>query len=34
MIGREIEIEKLRELLNSENSEFAAIYGRRRIGKT
>lgn len=34
MIGREIEIEKLRELLRSENSEFAAIYGRRRIGKT
>ena len=34
MIGREIEVEKLRELLRSENSEFAAIYGRRRIGKT
>lgn len=34
MIGRAREITLLRKLLNSDQSEFAAVYGRRRIGKT
>jgi len=34
IIGREPEIEKLNKLLASPNSEFLAIYGRRRVGKT
>ena len=34
MIGRREEIEKLNELYNSNNAEFVAIYGRRRVGKT
>lgn len=32
--GRDREIEKLSEFYNSNKSEFMAIYGRRRIGKT
>lgn len=34
IIGREKEIEKLNKLLNSNQAEFLAIYGRRRVGKT
>lgn len=34
IIGREKEISKLRELLISDQSEFVAVYGRRRVGKT
>lgn len=34
LIGREDEIAKLKRAYNSENSEFVAVYGRRRIGKT
>ena len=34
MIGRENEIRELRRRFASEESEFVAIYGRRRIGKT
>ena len=34
MVGRQKELKQLRELMESPNSEFAALYGRRRIGKT
>lgn len=34
LIGREEEIRQLEEAYNSAESEFVAIYGRRRIGKT
>ncbi|MEI8321436.1 MAG: ATP-binding protein [Alphaproteobacteria bacterium] len=34
LIGRSVEKEVLRDLLNSDNPEFLAIYGRRRVGKT
>ncbi len=34
IIGRENEIAVLRGLLSSEESQFVAIYGRRRVGKT
>ncbi len=34
LIGREDEIATLHELLNSDESQFVAVYGRRRIGKT
>ena len=34
MIGREQETRLLKEYLNSNRSEFIAIYGRRRVGKT
>ena len=34
MIGRAKEIRLLRRAYDSENSEFVAVYGRRRIGKT
>ena len=34
MIGRKKEIEKIDRLLTSERSEFLAITGRRRVGKT
>lgn len=34
MIGRKNEQKKLKELLESQYSEFAVVYGRRRIGKT
>ena len=34
MVGRQKELKQLRALLESSNSEFAALYGRRRIGKT
>jgi uncharacterized protein len=34
LIGREQEIEKLNRILVSDQSEFLAVYGRRRVGKT
>lgn len=34
MIGREYEISELRRAYESDQSEFVAVYGRRRIGKT
>ena len=34
IIGREQEQKELQRLLNSGNSEFVMIYGRRRVGKT
>lgn len=33
-IGREKEQELLRRYLDSNQSEFIAVYGRRRVGKT
>ncbi|MBQ6103759.1 MAG: ATP-binding protein [Kiritimatiellae bacterium] len=34
LIGRENELETLRSVLDSDKSEFVAVYGRRRVGKT
>ena len=34
IIGRNEEIKKLERLLRSSKSEFVAIYGRRRVGKS
>ena len=34
MIGRERERRLLEEAMDSEYSEFVAVYGRRRVGKT
>lgn len=34
IIGRDKEIKELVELYNSDKSEFVAVYGRRRVGKT
>jgi AAA+ ATPase superfamily predicted ATPase len=34
IVGREQEQKKLREIFNSKQSEFVAVYGRRRVGKT
>lgn len=34
IIGRKEEISKLQRAYNSDHSEFVAVYGRRRIGKT
>ena len=34
IIGRKKEIAELERLYNVENSQFVAVYGRRRIGKT
>ena len=34
IIGREKEIATLERMLKSSKSEFAAIYGRRRVGKS
>jgi len=34
MVGREKEQKRLRELADSEDAEFVAVYGRRRVGKT
>ena len=33
-IGREKEQQLLKDYINSEQSEFIAVYGRRRVGKT
>ena len=34
LIGRKEEIQKLKKAYASKQSEFVAIYGRRRVGKT
>ena len=34
LIGREVELKSLQQYINSERSEFVAVYGRRRVGKT
>ena len=34
VVGRAFEIKQLQKSLNSKESEFIAVYGRRRIGKT
>ena len=34
LIGREQEIEALNKYYHSGRSEFIAVYGRRRVGKT
>ena len=34
MIGRERERKILEDAMNSDYSEFVAVYGRRRVGKT
>ncbi len=34
LIGRENEQKRLKDLLETDKSEFVAVYGRRRIGKT
>lgn len=34
LVGRDVEEKVLKELLNSKEAEFLAIYGRRRVGKT
>lgn len=34
IIGRETEFEKLTDYFESGRSEFIALYGRRRVGKT
>lgn len=34
MIGRKNETDRLNRLYNSDKSEFVAIYGRRRVGKS
>ena len=34
MIGRVDEVKSLRSAYASDHSEFVAIYGRRRVGKT
>lgn len=33
-IGRELEIDRLAQIEQSDMSEFVAVYGRRRVGKT
>lgn len=34
LIGRENEIATLHGLMTSDESQFVAVYGRRRVGKT
>ena len=34
IIGREKELQLLREAYNDEYSQFVVVYGRRRVGKT
>ena len=34
LIGRENEVRILREAVQKEDSQFIAVYGRRRVGKT
>jgi uncharacterized protein len=34
MIGRKKEVERIQRLLHSDRSEFLAVTGRRRVGKT
>ena len=34
LIGRKEELKRLHSYLHSHKSEFVAVYGRRRVGKT
>jgi AAA+ ATPase superfamily predicted ATPase len=34
MIGRKEEQEELQQIIESNQSEFVAVFGRRRVGKT
>jgi AAA+ ATPase superfamily predicted ATPase len=34
IIGRKAELEKFKRFTTSEKSEFVALFGRRRVGKT
>src|SRR3970282_1680733 len=34
IIGRKLEKKQLNKVFSSKNSEFIAVYGRRRVGKT
>ena len=34
MIGRKKELQRLKDLYNSNKAELVAVYGRRRVGKT
>lgn len=34
IIGRKSEIQILKKILSSNDAEFLALYGRRRVGKT
>ena len=34
IVGRKNELERLFRLYNSDKSEYVAIYGRRRVGKS
>lgn len=34
LVGRSEELKTLNEYLSSDRSEFIAVYGRRRVGKT
>ena len=34
LIGRKEELREIREAYKSEYSQFVAVYGRRRVGKT
>ena len=34
IVGRTVEKEKLKQIVASNKSEFVAVYGRRRVGKT
>ena len=34
LIGKKNEIRRLKDAYSSEQSEFVAIFGRRRVGKT
>ena len=34
IIGRDKEVDELKQLVQSQRAEFVAIYGRRRVGKT
>ena len=34
IVGRKSEIERLQKYMASDRSEFIAVYGRRRVGKT
>jgi len=33
-IGRKKEIKRLQKIIQSDRSEFVAVFGRRRVGKT
>ena len=33
IIGRDKEVDELKQLVQSRRAEFAAIYGRRRVGE-